>query len=48
MLEEVTDLEEDLPEVLAEEDPQPEDIEEVQESVVEEPVVKEKRRWWRR
>lgn len=46
--EEVADLEENLPEVLAEEDPQPEDIEEVQESVVEEPVVKEKRRWWRR
>lgn len=46
--EEVADLEEDLPEVLAEEGPQPEDIEEVQESVVEEPVVKEKRRWWRR
>ena len=48
LLEEVADLEEDLPEVLAEEGPQPEDIEEVQESVVEEPVVKEKRRWWRR
>lgn len=46
--EEVADLEEDLPEVLAEEGPQPEDIEEVQEFVVEEPVVKEKRRWWRR
>ncbi len=48
LLEEVADLEEDLPEVLAEEGPQSEDIEEVQESVVEEPVVKEKRRWWRR
>ncbi len=48
MQEEVADLEEELPEALAEEGPQPEDIEEVEESVVEEPVVKEKRRWWRR
>ncbi len=48
LLEETADFEDELPEAFAEEGPQPEDIEEVQEAVAEEPVVKEKRRWWRR
>lgn len=49
LLEETADFEDELPEAFAEDEgPQPEDIEEVQEAVAEEPVVKEKRRWWRR